>query len=165
MSVTDRTEPPGDDDALRWDGDEELGRMTSLDAPHLDATAHDARRLGGGVPESPAEKSAAQGRAPDVLLTLVSAGFAGVFLTETVGWILLVQAVQAGDVVATGSGILDFIGGVTRFLALVAGPLWFVATVQLTREVRRRPRLVRIAWLALGSGLLVPWPLLLGVLR
>ncbi|MBI5161678.1 MAG: hypothetical protein HY996_09750 [Micrococcales bacterium] len=163
MSDPDRAEPAEDDEAaLRWEGDDELGRMTSLDEPRLDAPATEAAPPGEQVV---AEPPAAAAGPRDVLLTLVSAGFAGVFLAEMVGWILVVQAVQAGDALTTGSGVLDFIGGITRFLALVAGGLWFVATIQLTRDTRRRRRLARIGWLALGSGLLAPWPLLLGFLR
>jgi hypothetical protein len=61
----------------------------------------------------------------------------------------------------TGSGSTDLATEVLwqfgEFTAIVAAPLWFGATLTLTRVGRL---LTRIGWLALGAGLLVPWPLL-----
>jgi hypothetical protein len=41
---------------------------------------------------------------------------------------------------------------------MLSAPLWFAATLTLTKA--HRP-LVRAGWLALGLGVLLPWPLLL----
>ena len=75
------------------------------------------------------------------------------YLALAVGWILSVQY--------TGSGSTDLATEVlwqfAEFTAIVAAPLWFGATLTLTRGGRV---ITRAGWLALGAGLLVPWPLL-----
>ena len=48
-------------------------------------------------------------------------------------------------------------GAMVGLTALLAAPAWFVGTLHLTR--RSRP-LVRVGWLALGLGVLLPWPIL-----
>lgn len=45
-----------------------------------------------------------------------------------------------------------------EFLTILAAPLWFAAVLTLTRD--HRP-LVRVGWLALGLGVLIPWPFVL----
>jgi hypothetical protein len=61
----------------------------------------------------------------------------------------------------TGSGTTDLVTEILwqfgEFTAIVAAPLWFGAAVTLTREGRA---VTRAGWLALGAGLLIPWPLL-----
>jgi hypothetical protein len=41
---------------------------------------------------------------------------------------------------------------------MLAAPLWFAATLTLTKG--HRP-LVRVGWLALGLAVVLPWPLVL----
>ena len=85
--------------------------------------------------------------------TVLTLFFGVVYLALTVGWILGVQY--------TGSGSTDLATEVLwqfgEFTAIVAAPLWFGATLTLTRGGRV---ITRAGWLALGAGLLVPWPLL-----
>lgn len=133
-----------DEEALRWAGDDETGR----DAPRLrgdgepssvdsaDATRSDARRPGDG------------GRAA------AAAVFALPYLAWTIGWLLAVPQMSSGASQLLGEIVWQF----GEFLAILAAPLWFAATLTLTRDARP---LARVGGLALGTGLLVPWPLVL----
>lgn len=142
-----------DDAALRWEGDDELGRATSLDRPLRPSPARDAAPAPGATDTDPHVETA-----PRNPVTIVATALAALlFLAETVGWILVVQGVQAAGAFQSGSAVLDFLGGISRFLALLAAPLWFVCALRLTGR-----RVHRLGWFALGLGVLVPWPLLLG---
>ncbi len=134
-----------DDEALHWAGDEVAGREGGRlpDKKIQDAVAGSAAEV---APEEP-------GPRPSPARTLLTGVFGVVYLALTVGWILGVQY--------TGSGSTDLATEVLwqfgEFTAIVAAPLWFGATLTLTRAGRL---VTRIGWLALGAGLLVPWPLL-----
>jgi hypothetical protein len=84
---------------------------------------------------------------------IATVAFAVPYLAITVGWILAVQ-LDAGPVDLWPSILWQF----GEFLTMLAAPLWFAATLTLTRDARP---LMRVGWLALGLGLLLPWPLLL----
>lgn len=131
-----------DEDALRWAGDEEQGRA----APRLASS-----RAGGEAPVEDAdepEAPGARGRSAAVAV------FAVPYLAYTVLWILVVQRLTSGAS-ELGTEILWQFG---EFLAMLAAPAWFAATVTLTRESAPR---VRVGWLALGLGMLIPWPFVL----
>ena len=138
-------EPDEDDaDALSWAGDEELGRH--------------APRLAGDVEEaSPVEPVEADAPAPTPRnrpLAVATALFGIVYLALTVGWIFSVQLLSAPGTDVPTEVAWQF----GEFTAIIAAPLWFGAAVNLTRGGRAR---VRLGWLLLGVGVLVPWPILL----
>ena len=133
----------GDDEALSWVGDEEQGRA----APRLRDLAAEA-----GLPIAEAdEPEEAPGSGGRRAATVV---FALPYLALTVGWILAVQQLSSG----ADSLVSEILWQFGEFLAMLSAPLWFAATLTLTRQ--RRP-LVRVGWLALGLGVLLPWPLIL----
>jgi hypothetical protein len=136
----------GDDEALSWIGDEEQGRA----APRLrDLTAETA------TPETADEElEDAPGSAGRRAATV---GFALPYLVLTIGWILAVQQLTSGATALFAEILWQF----GEFLAILSAPFWFATTLSLTRD--RRP-LVRVGWLALGVGLLVPWPFVLSLL-
>jgi hypothetical protein len=84
---------------------------------------------------------------------VLTGAFGLVYLALTVGWILGVQFTGSGSTDLTTEILWQF----GEFTAIVAAPLWFGAALTLTRGGRL---LTRAGWLALGAGLLVPWPLL-----
>lgn len=130
-----------DDEALRWAGDDEQGRA----APRLrepDAVA----AVGDEV--EPEEAPGSRGR------SVATAGFVVPYLAIAVGWIFAVQQLSSGS----GSLFGEILWQFGEFLAMLVAPLWFAATLTLTRESRP---LVRVGWLALGLGVLLPWPLVL----
>ncbi len=143
MARTEDVDPIDDEDAaaLSWAGDEEQGRA----APRL--RGDDAP--GADLPSAAAEEEApgAAGR------RVATVAFAVPYLAWAVGWIFAVQFYDSpSDLFA---GILWQFG---EFLTMLVAPLWFAATITLTRGSRP---LVRVGWLALGLGVLLPWPVLI----
>ncbi|KQV24493.1 MULTISPECIES: hypothetical protein [unclassified Microcella] len=90
-------------------------------------------------------------------VTAATGLLAGVYLAYSVGWILSIGALPL-----TGATLLiEVMYQFGEFLAIIACALWFGTVMALTRGGRPA---VRIGWLALGTLVLVPWPLLIGVL-
>jgi hypothetical protein len=134
-----------DEDAFHWAGDEVGGREGAR------LPGETSRDVSVTIAEDVA--TARPGSRSGVAGTLLTGFFGLLFLALTIGWILSVQY--------TGSGSTDLATEVLwqfgEFTAIVAGPLWFGGTLALTRGGRL---VTRAGWLALGAGLLVPWPLL-----
>ena len=152
---------PDDDAALRWD---EYG-----DSSHVESDAAIAARAaekgsdGDGASAAsaalPTDADAADGAPsrPGTAVRLLTLVFGAVFVTYTVGWIIGVGLVPlSGPTV-----VIEVMYQFSEFLAIVASPLWFAAVVSLTREGRA---VHRLGWLALGTLVLLPWPIVLGVL-
>lgn len=116
-------------------------------------------RVATGAPVATAA-SAAGDPAADRRRTAVTAAtglLAGVYLAYSVGWILSV-----GTLPLVGATLLiEVMYQFGEFLAIIASALWFGAVMALTRGGRPA---VRLGWLALGTLVLVPWPLIIGVL-
>jgi len=90
-------------------------------------------------------------------VTAATGLLAGVYLAYSVGWILSI-----GTLPLTGATVLiEVMYQFGEFLAIIACALWFGTVMALTRGGRPA---VRIGWLALGTLVLIPWPLLIGVL-
>lgn len=131
-------EEADDDEALRWAGDEERGR----DAPNLRGSEPSAEVLADDEePTAPGSR----GR------TAATVGFALPYLAYAVGWIFAVQNLSSGSTSLPSEVLWQF----GEFLTILAVPLWFAAVLTLTRD--HRP-LMRVGWLALGLGVLMPWP-------
>ena len=137
---------PADDDsaedeaALSWAGDEEQGRA--------------APRLGEPDPVVVASQ-AAQEEAPGSRgRSAATVAFVVPYLVIAVGWIFAVQQLTSGSASLFGEILWQF----GEFLAMLAAPLWFAATLTLTKT--HRPG-VRVGWLAIGFAVLLPWPLVL----
>lgn len=89
---------------------------------------------------------------------LVTLGiFGGVFLLYSVGW--LISAFRP-DAAVPNDTVGAFMFNVGQGLAVAAGLVWMAATLWLTRGSKPY---VRIAMLALGVLLVLPWPFLRGV--
>lgn len=129
-----------DDAALSWAGDEEQGRA----APRLREAEPPVVAPEGRSEEAPGSR----GR------RAAAAAFALPYLVVVVGWIFAVQQLSSGSASLFGEILWQF----GEFLAMLAAPLWFAATLSLTKE--HRPR-ARVGWLALGLVVLAPWPLVL----
>lgn len=134
-----------DEEAFHWAGDEVGGREGARlpDKKVQDVVAGSRADVAAA---DPAPRSGFAGQ----LLTVL---FGVVYLALTVGWILAVQTTGSGSTALLGEVLWQF----GEFTAIVAAPLWFGATLTLTRGGRL---VTRAGWLALGAGLLVPWPLL-----
>lgn len=131
-----------DDDALRWEGDED--------------------RLTTGEPESPArrtsktkeESSDSESTEKTGLssLALVSMGvFAGIYLLFTVAW--LITALRNPTAIADVLGNTMFQLGM--WLTVLAPALWFIAVVVIWKNMGV---LKQMLWLTVGVVALIPWP-------
>ena len=133
-----------DDDALSWEGDDDLQ-----------------------APVRPAQRVAddrAPARAGSGGLALVALGvLGGVAVLETVFWIRGVIALSAASPLEPGgsaASVAAFVANAAgRELAVAAPLVWFGAVAW-----RVRVPSTRLACLALGAVLLLPWPFLLSVL-
>jgi len=131
-----------DEEAFHWAGDEATGR----EGARLPvANAQD-------VAETPADDAPSAGparRAGTAPLTIL---FGLLYLVITVGWILGTGYTSAGSTELFPQLTWQF----AEFTAIIAAPVWFGTTVLLTSG-----RLgVRVGFLALGLGVLLPWPIL-----
>jgi hypothetical protein len=131
-----------DEDAFHWAGDEVSGR--------------EGARLPG--PQTPDAAAAPADDAPSVVpprspgTAAVTALSAVLYLALTVGWILATGYTSAGVTDVFPQVLWQF----GEFTAIIAAPIWFGTTLLLTAG-----RLgVRAGFLALGLGVLLPWPLL-----
>jgi hypothetical protein len=157
-----RPSAPNDDAALRWDEFDDASHVESdaAIAALAAAEAGDDDEAGtasatDGAPDAATEPAAPQNSTAG--LRLLTALFAVVYLAWSVGWIIGIGLVPlSGPTV-----LLEVLYQFSEFLAIIASALWFAAVVALTRDGRA---VHRIGWLALGTLVLVPWPVVLGVL-
>lgn len=147
-----RPDDPDDDAALRWDD--------------VDDASYDLGPAPGDEPETAAANAAAEtgdaGRAAGErgrsALLVATSVFGGIYLMYTVGWIIGVAQLPL-----SGTDLLQEITyQFAEFLAIIAAPMWFVATMVVSRG---RGAVRRLGWLAVGTLVLAPWPFLLGVIR
>jgi hypothetical protein len=130
-----------DEEAFHWAGDEVGGR----EGPRLPKPGAADAVVGVDPDLAPASTSPRRGSAA------LTGLFGVLFLTITVGWILATGYTSAGVTELLPQVLWQF----GEFTAIIAGPMWFGTTLLLTRG-----RLgVRVAFLMLGLGVLLPWPL------
>lgn len=131
-----------DEEAFHWAGDEVSGRegarIPGTQTPDA-ADASEDEAPPAGPPRRP-------GMAPVTIL------FALLYLALTVGWILATGRTAAPSLQLIPQVLWQF----AEFTAIIAAPIWFGTTVLLTPWKLG----VRIGFLALGLGVLLPWPLL-----
>lgn len=152
-----------DDDALRWEGDDDptlapgwktvgspasaapLARdgVETSDAAAVHAAAHAVDE-----PES-TDAPAQTGSAELVVLGVLG----GVYLLYAIGW--LISAL--GEAQLFVDPVAQFMYGLGTWFAVVAAPLWFGAVLWLASGNRR----ARLVWLIVGAVLLVPVPFIL----
>lgn len=130
-----------DEEAFHWAGDEVGGR----EGPRLPKP---------GTPDAVVDTDpdlAPAGPPPRRAAAVVTGLFALLYLAITVGWILATGYTSAGVSELLPQVLWQF----GEFTAIIAGPMWFGTTLLLTPR-----RLgVRVGFLLLGLGVLLPWPL------
>jgi hypothetical protein len=137
-----------DDDALRWEGDEDptlapgwkaVGKAVPLEGQPT-------------APESGGEQTNATKQPGSAELVILGV-LGGVYLLYAIGWLITATAAppQLADPVA------QFMYSLGRWLAVAAPALWFATVLWLAAERRR----ARLLWLIAGAVLLVPVPFLL----
>lgn len=152
--MNDRIDPelPDDDEALRWAGDEELGRAQRSPAAARAAVDPDLRDAADD--EDAEELPEDVPTAADLGRRVAIGVFAVVYLLITVGWALSVQLSSSG----TRDLFVEITWQFGEFLALISAPVVFVTVLTLSRGRRLGPAIA--AWL-LGAVVLIPWPILL----
>lgn len=161
--------PDPDDDALRWEGDDDptlapgwkvVGKPARADATpdaatsdtpteSVGATAVDHDDADAAAEVDEADAAAQPGSAELVLLGVLG----GVYLLYSIGW--LIWAVSPPPDLL--DPVAQFMYGLGRWLAVLAPALWFGAVLWLASDRRR----TRLLWLIAGAILLVPVPFLL----
>ncbi|MDR6907673.1 hypothetical protein J2X63_003381 [Agromyces sp. 3263] len=147
--------PDPDDDALRWEGDDDPtlapGWKRVGEPARIETTTDvpDAVPSSGSVATDETDARRQAGSVELVVLGLLG----GVYLLYAIGWLIWAStpAVELGDPVA------QFMYGLGRWFAVLAPVLWFAAVLWLAAEHRR----ARLLWLVAGAVLLVPVPFLL----
>lgn len=154
-----------DDDALTWDGDEDLKSSEPAPGTPRRSLPRGWRALGrgsAGVAQDGDTEHAdlgadADDREPEPMgnAALVTVGvLAGVYTLYVIGWALggfrLRDRIQAD----TGA-VADVMFQGALWLGMLSPVIWFFVTMHLTR---RAPLWRRFAGLAIGVLLLVPWP-------
>jgi len=175
-----RTPAPDDDAALRWDefNDPSYVESEAAIAVRLTAEAGDAdgaAAASGATASVAASSDSVGGQDVDVdadadvdvdaarardrsaaRATLLTGLFAVVYLAYSVGWIIGVGLVPLSGPTLLIEVMYQF----SEFLTMIASALWFGAVVALTRGGRAAHR---FGWLAIGTLVLIPWPILLGM--
>jgi hypothetical protein len=130
-----------DEEAFHWAGDEVGGR----EGPRLPKQGTPDAVVGTDPDLAPAGPPPRRGTA------VITGVFALLYLAITVGWILATGYTSAGVSELLPQVLWQF----GEFTAIIAAPMWFGTTLLLTPR-----RLgVRVGFLLLGLGVLLPWPL------
>lgn len=150
---------PEDDDALRWEGDEESTSQSVSTGTHVTPAAlpDGFTAVGRGSDEvgrieADGTVTAPHEAGPPSNAMLVTLGvLGGVYALFTIGWIIGGLRLQ---------GVSAFLVGAEAFvpflwLAIAAPALWFTVTLAVTR---RSATWLRVVWLVAGIVVLVPWP-------
>ncbi|GAA3925304.1 DNA polymerase III subunit gamma/tau [Microbacterium soli] len=160
----------GDDDALSWEGDDELEGLRSEPRRRESAAAEETAApsapslehvtdpvSGGALAEDPVTGSGAATATSDEpqalsTVSLVMLGvLGGVYLLYTIGWFLGGTGVHGSAAILLPAPLYQ----AGLWAAVLAPALWFSASVVATRHAKTW---VRMAALVLGALLLVPWP-------
>lgn len=154
-----------DDDALRWDGDDDPTLdVGAAETEHDPAATADPAALPEGFTAvgKGAEKVGRiekdgtvvmpGDRTPMSSATLVTLGIlGGVYVIYTIGWIVAGERLRVvARLLVSDAAYLPAL-----VLAVLAPALWFATTFVATRDAKTW---VRVAWLVAGVVLLVPWP-------
>jgi hypothetical protein len=89
--------------------------------------------------------------------TVLTAFFGLVYLSYSLGWIIGINLVPLNGPTLVIEVMYQF----SEFLTILASAMWFATVLSLTRKGRA---VHRFGWLALGTLVLIPWPIVLGVL-
>lgn len=152
-----------DDDALRWEGDDDptlAPGWKAVGAPvppegSTENTVTDAPARADGTADTHIDTvdDADATRQPGSTELVVLGVLGGIYLLYAIGW--LIAATTAPPQLA--DPLAQFMYSLGRWLAAAAPVLWFATVLWLAREHRR----ARLLWLIAGAVLLVPVPFLL----
>ena len=151
--------PDSEDDALRWEGDDDptlapgwkaVGAPAAASASGADTTgtAASADERTERDRRDDVERPAQTGSVELVVLGIL----AGVYLLYTIGWLITALRTSAPGI----SLVSDAMYSLGLWLAVLAAPCWFALAL------RSRGKRVRLVWLIAGVVVLAPLPFVLG---
>lgn len=162
-----RPDPDADDDALRWEGDDDptlapgwktvgkpvpLAETGSSDPADGETAGRDDAGEVGAAGDDDVDEDASPQTGSVALIALGVLG--GVYLLYTIGW--LITALRTS---APGTSVVsDAMYSLGLWLAVLAAPCWFVLALRGAPTTR-----ARFLWLVAGAVVLVPLPFVLGV--
>ena len=141
---------PDDDDAFRWDGDDD---PTLSVAPE---TVASSAAVAAPDPEpAPVADEASEEPVGIGNVALVAYGvLGGVYALWTAGWII--GALRLKDRIEGLSGsVADFMFQGSMILAILAPAVWFLVSLLGTRGKQAWQRFL---WIGIGVLVLIPWP-------
>ena len=142
------------DDAFRWDGDDDPTLAVTPDADTAEAsTEREAEHEPDRAPQETDEAATEAAGTGNVALIAYGV-LGGIYALWTVGWILGSGRVLDWIVAQPGS-VPDPMYLASMVLAILAPAFWFGASLLLTRRKRAWLRFIA---LGLGALVLVPWP-------
>jgi hypothetical protein len=147
-----------DDEALTWAGGRDPSHYETPEpkAPKPGKASRASTAPAGGAVAGSDEDAEEVLPAPMSAAVLVCLGvLGGIYALYTLGWIVSWQRLLYVDTDALELAAFH----VQQVLAILAPPLWFVATIFFTRDRRSA---VRLLWLIIGALLLVPWSFTFG---
>jgi hypothetical protein len=144
-----------DDDALTWAGGRDPSHYETPEAKAPKPATAPAVSTNKTAPAEPRDEDEESSPATSSVV-LVSLGIlGGIYLLYTAGWFISWQRFVYID-----PDLLELAAfRAQQVLAILASPLWFGATLFLTRD--RKPA-VRLLWLVVGALVLVPWSFTFG---
>lgn len=171
-----RPDPDADDDALRWEGDDDatlapgwktVGAAVPLKgdakrgpadaagagAAGADGTEGDAADRGATGDDLDSGEAAAPAQTGSVELVVLGV-LGGVYLLYTIGWIITALRTSVPGMSVVG----DFMYSLGLWLAVLAAPVWFALALRGARTPRSR-----LVWLVVGAVVLAPLPFIFGV--
>lgn len=170
-----RPDPDADDDALRWEGDDDAtlapgwkavgnpvplkrgatAPATGVGGADVDSDSDSDTGPGDAAAGADRDDDAAEAAAQTGSVELVVLGvLGGVYLLYTIGWII-----TALRTATPGTSIVgDFMYSLGLWLAVLAAPTWFVLALRGARTGRSR-----LVWLVVGAVVLAPLPFIFGV--
>ncbi|MFF2270970.1 hypothetical protein ACFVTX_01765 [Agromyces sp. NPDC058136] len=172
-----RPDPDADDDALRWEGDDDatlapgwktVGAAVPLKgdakrgigdgagAAGADGTEGDAAGsalTGDDLDSDEPNEPAAPAQTGSVELVVLGV-LGGVYLLYTIGWIITALRTAVPGMSVVG----DFMYSLGLWLAVLAAPVWFALALRGARTPRSR-----LVWLVVGAVVLAPLPFIFGV--
>jgi hypothetical protein len=161
--------PDSDDDALRWEGDDDptlapgwkavgspaVAGSGAEEASGAEGHSGAAAATGPSADASAAGRGEAAGPSQTGSVELVVLGvLAGVYLLYTIGWLITALRTSTPGI----SIVSDAMYSLGLWLAVLAAPCWFALAL------RARGSRLRLVWLVAGVLVLVPLPFVMGAI-
>ena len=142
-----------EDDAFRWDGDDDPTLSVTPDA--VASSAAVTAPEPDPVPEEPRDEQEPAGIGNVALVAYGVLG--GVYALWTAGWVIGALRLK-GRIEGLSGSVADVMFQGTMVLAIIAPAIWFLVSLLGTRGKQAWQRFL---WLGIGVLVLIPWPFMM----